>query len=139
MDQLSRKTLLANFRHYQRGGRSEFPIVVGRLTDGELESGVSAEGLMVVEIFIARGEGDDPLGEHGLLVVEDQWQPARVRNGSIESVEESQSLADLSEQEDARIGGQPPPLKIGDDRLGAEAGKVEGSEVTVCHGDGLAF
>ncbi|SIO13396.1 hypothetical protein SAMN05444166_2632 [Singulisphaera sp. GP187] len=70
---------------------------------------VGAEGLLVVEVLIADGEDDDPLSEHGLLVVDDSGKPARVGNGLVEDVEESESLADLAKQEDVGVGGEPSP------------------------------
>jgi hypothetical protein len=69
--------------------------------------------------------------------MDDQREPAGIGEGAIEGVEEPEPVADFSEQEESGIGGEPAPLEIGDDRLGAKAGKLEGVAVTVCHRGGL--
>ena len=81
---------------------------------------------------------DDPLGDHGPLVVGDAGRVAGVGDGRVEGLEEAGRLADLAEQEGAGVGGEPAAEEVGDDRLGAEAGKGEGFAVTVCHSGGLA-
>ena len=93
---------------------------------------------MVVEVLVAQGDGDDPLGEHGLLVVDDEDGMARVGDGRVEGVEEAEAVGDLAEQQGAGVGGEPAAVEVGDDGLGPEPGKVEGVAVTVCHSGGLA-
>ena len=46
-------------------GRGEGQLGLGGASGGDLEHGVAAEGLMVVEVLVAQGDGDDPLGEQG--------------------------------------------------------------------------
>ena len=70
--------------------RGEGHILLGRLAGGELEDGVVAEGLVVVEVLVAQGDGDDPLGEHGPLVVDDEDGVAGVGDGGVEGVEQSE-------------------------------------------------
>ena len=79
-------------------GRGEGPILGGHLPGGHLEGGVGAGGLMVVEALVSRGEGQDPLGEQGLLVVDDEDGLAGVGDGSIEGVEEAEAVGDLAEE-----------------------------------------
>ena len=93
---------------------------------------------MVVEVLVAQGDGDDPLGEQGSLVVDDEDGMAWVGDRRVEGVEEADAVGDLAEQQGAGVGGQPSALEVGDDGLGPEAGKAEGIAVTVCHSDGLA-
>jgi hypothetical protein len=64
-------------------------------------------------------------------------QPRGLRGGVIERLEQAEPLADFAEQQGG--GGEPTAREIGDDRLGLEAGKLEGVTVTVCPGDGLAL
>ncbi len=106
---------------------------------GDLEDGILAEGLVVVEVLVAQGNGEDLLGEHGPLGGHDQGGEAAVGDGVIEGLEQSEPLSELAEQEGTGVGGEPPTLEVGDDRLGAESGEGEGVAVTVCHGDGLAL
>ncbi len=94
---------------------------------------------MVVEVLVAQGDGDDPLSEQGPLGVHDQGGEAAVGDDAIEGVEQSEPLAELSQQEGAGVGGELAALEVGDNRLGAESGKGEGVAVTVCHSDGLAL
>ena len=47
---------------------------------------------MVVEVLVAQGDGDDPLGEQGLLVVDDEDGVARVGDGRVEGVEEADAV-----------------------------------------------
>src|SRR3954454_4924891 len=94
---------------------------------------------MVVEVLIARGDGDDPLGEHGTLLMDDEEGMPRVGDGGVEGVEEPEAVADLAEEQGAGIGGEPAALEIGDDGLVPESGKVEGLVVTLRHSGGLAF
>jgi hypothetical protein len=119
-------------------GRGERPALVGDLPGGQLQSGVGTEGLMVVEVLVAQGDGGDPLSEHGHLVVHDQRGPARVGDGSIEGLEQTESSAEFAEQEGASVGGEPSAPEVGDDGLGAEPGEEERVAATVCHSDGLA-
>ena len=44
-------------------GRGEGQLGIGASSGGHLQHRVGAEGLMVVEILVAQGDGDDPLGE----------------------------------------------------------------------------
>ena len=94
---------------------------------------------MVVEVLVAQGDGDDPLGEHGLLVVDDEDGLAGVGDGRVEGVEEAEAVGDLAEQQGAGVGGEPSAAEVGDDGLGPEPGKAEGVAVTVCHSGGLAL
>jgi hypothetical protein len=90
-----------------------------------------AEGLMVVEVLIAQGEGDDPLSEQGPLGMHDQGSEAGVGDDAIEGLEPSEPLAEPSEHEGAGVGGELAALEVGDHRLAAESRKGEGVAVTV--------
>src|SRR6266508_6685952 len=56
----------------ERRCRGEGLFGLGRSSGGHLERGVGAEGLMVVEILVAKGDGGDPLSEQGALAVDDE-------------------------------------------------------------------
>jgi hypothetical protein len=55
----------------------------------------------------------------------------------IEGLEQAEPLADFAEQQGG--GGEPLARELGDDRLGPEAGKLEGVAVPVGPGEGLAL
>ena len=80
---------------------------------------------MVVEIFVPQSDRNDPLGEHGALVVDNEGGVPRIGNGVIESVEQSGRVGDLAKQKRPGVGRKPPSLKIGDDDLGTEGGKMQ--------------
>src|SRR4051812_12085284 len=93
---------------------------------------------MVVEVLVAQGDGGDPLGEQGALVVDDEDRMAGVGDRRVEGVAEADPVGHLGEEQGAAVGGEPSALEVGDDGLGPTSGKVEGIAVTVCPGDGLA-
>ncbi len=88
---------------------------------------------MVVEILVAQGDGDDPLCQHGLLIVDDVEGIARVGDGRVEGIEKSDAVGDLAKEQRTGIGGEPATVEVGDDPLAAQGGKVEWQKVTVCH------
>jgi hypothetical protein len=98
----------------ERGRRSERDFLVGKLPRGRLQRGIAAKGLMVVEILVAQGDRDDPLGEHPLLVMDDEPGISRVRNCLFESFKQTDSLADFAQEQSTGIGCQPPTEKIND-------------------------
>ena len=93
---------------------------------------------MIVEIFISESDRNDPLSDHGALVVNDEDRVTRIGNGGVESIEQPDAIGDLTQEQRPRIGSEPSPLEIGDDGLGPQGGKVEAVKVTVCHCGGLA-
>src|SRR5262249_62082222 len=102
------------------------------------EGRVAAACLVVVETRVGQGRGDGPLGNQGWLVVGDQRRGGGIGDGPVEGLEQPGRLAGLAEQQGARIGGQSAAEEVGDDGLGAEAGKGQGLAITVCHSGGLA-
>ena len=66
---------------------------------------------MVVEVFVAQRDGGDPLGEHGLLVMDGEDRVSRVRDGGVEGLEEAGLSGDLAEQQGPGIGGEPAAQK----------------------------
>src|SRR5665213_867278 len=126
------------FQAAKGGRRGEGRRRIGVRSGGELQGGIEAESLMVVEILVAQRDGEDPLSEHGLLVMHDDRQPAWVGDDAIEGVEEPEPLAELAKEQSTGVGGEPSAVEVGDDGLGSDPGKVEGVAVTVCHSGGLA-
>ena len=133
-----RRAVDAVFEAAEGRGRGEGPLGIGAPSGGHLQHGVGAEGLMVVEVLVAQSEGEDPLGEQRLLVVDGEDGMAWVGDRRVEGVEEADAVGDLAQEQRAGVGGQASPLEVGDDVLGPEGGKAERFGVTVCHSDGLA-
>ena len=134
-ERLSIEPILQSAQGRRRGeGRA----LLGRFADGDLQAGIDAKLLMIVEVFISEGDGDDALGDHNALIVDDEEGVSRVGDRLVESVEQTDLVGGLAKQERPGVGGEPTSLKVGDDGLGPEAGKPENVSVTVCHGGGLA-
>jgi hypothetical protein len=112
-----RGTIDAVLQPTQSRRRGQGPVVWGRLASSQLQHGVDAKGLMVIEVFVAQGDRRDPLRDQGALVVDDQGGVAGVGDGRVQSIEQPDPLGDLAEQQCAGIGGKPPPRKIGADCL----------------------
>ena len=93
---------------------------------------------MIVEVLVAQGDGGDPLGDQGALVMADGERVPGVGDGGVEGVEQADPFGNLAEQQGTGIGSKPSTLEVGDDGLGPEAGKVQEVAVTVCLSGGLA-
>ncbi len=122
------------FEPMKRGLRSPggIGIVVRRLIDGDPQGGIGPERLVIVEILIAHGDGVDPLGEHGLLIMLDAGGVAGGGKSLVECVDQAGSPLDFAEQEDAGIGPDATAGEIGLDISGTESGKTEGIGMTMC-------
>ncbi len=57
---------------------------------------------MVVEVLVSQGDRGDPLGDHGVLVVEDEGRVSGIGNGVVEGVEQPDLVGDLTEQKRRR-------------------------------------
>jgi len=70
---------------------------VRRHSGGDLECGIGAEGLVVVEILVAQGDGDDPLRQEGALVVDDEPWVTAVGDRRVECVDEAGPVGEFPE------------------------------------------
>jgi hypothetical protein len=78
-----------------------------------LPEGIVAEVLVVVEVFAAGGEGEDPLSEQPALGVGDEAGVAGIGNGVVESVDQSELFISLAEDQNAGVGGDLTAREIG--------------------------
>ena len=97
---------------------------------------IVAKLLMIVEILVAASDGEDSLSQKSTLRMQDEGGLAWIGNNTIEGIDESELLIDLSEQQRAGIGGDGPARKIGAEIATIEAGKWYGCFVTLCHREG---
>ncbi len=88
-------------------------IVVRRLIDGDPQSRIDPKGRVIVEIFIAQGDGVDPLREYGFLIMLDASGIAGGGKSLVEGVDQAGSPLDFAEQEDAGIGRDATAGEIG--------------------------
>lgn len=61
-----------------------------------LKEGVVTEGLVVVEILVSGGQSEDALGQEGALVVLDKPGTARVEDGGVEGVDQTETAVDFA-------------------------------------------
>jgi hypothetical protein len=107
-----------------------------RVFGGELPEGIVAEVLVVVEVFAASGEREDPLGEQPALGVCDEVGDAGVGNGVVDGVDQSELFVRPAEEQNAGVGGDLTAREIGMNYASSEAGKRQGVCSTLCHHDG---
>ena len=88
---------------------------------------------MVVEILVAQRDAEDPLGQHGLLVVYCHERVARVGDAGRQPSDQAQLAIRLPQQQPARVAGESAAIKIRHDFLRFETGKQDRLSVTLCH------
>jgi hypothetical protein len=81
--------------------RGEGRLRLGDHPGGHLQRGVGPQVLMIVEVLVSQGEGDDPLGEHGLLIVDEEGGVTRVGDRGVEGVEEAEAIGGLTQEQGA--------------------------------------
>ena len=116
-------------RRHSVGGRGQGLVLVQAAFGDDLQERILPKGLVVVEIFVAQGDAEDPLGQKGSLLMDDHVWISRIRDTSVEGVDETEPLIDLPKQQAACIGGQFASVEVGVDFLAAKAGKDDGFHV----------
>ena len=102
----------------------------------DLPEWVIAKLLVIVEVFVSGSDGEDALSEERALGMSDEVGVSRVRNDSVESVDESKLSIGFAEQKDASVGGDGTAGEVRDDVSSSSTGKGGGRCVTVCHSGG---
>jgi hypothetical protein len=88
---------------------------------------------MIIAVFIPKGDGEDPLPQHGRLLMGDQCLIARIGNDRVQTIDQPQPPIDLTKQNRPRIGGDASTGKIRQHGPSANAGKWNHLRVTLCH------
>ena len=68
--------------------------------------------MMIVDIFIGEGDGEESLGEEVLLLMVDVSWVAGIADDLIDSLGELDFLVDLLEEDDSRVGGKPSSVEV---------------------------
>ncbi len=97
-DAEARLAVDAVFQAAKGGWRGQSRLLVGDFVSGELQGGIPAEGEVVIEIFVSQGDCDDALGKQSLLVMDQQMGLARIGDGVVECVEQSDMVSEFAEQ-----------------------------------------
>lgn len=98
---------------------------------GELPKRIVAKVLVIVEIFVAGGKGEDALREQSALGMDDELGRAWIGDGSIESVEQSELSIGFAKEQDARIGGDVAAGEVRAHDPAIETGKSECRWITL--------
>jgi hypothetical protein len=93
-----------------------------------LERGVAAQSLVVVQILLAKGDGDDPLGNHRHLFMDAKDRVSGVRDRLVDGVEEANALTSRSKMALASEVTRPPRKSAITD-LGRRLEKVRDSRL----------
>ena len=96
----------------------------------------AAQEAVVVEVLVAGGEPEDPLGEEGPLRVDDAFGRAGIGDGRVERRGEADPAVGLPQEQQAGVGGDVAGGELGDEFAAADAGKRDGRCGTVCHRGG---
>ncbi len=99
----------------------------------QLHQWIRPQGLMIIEILLAQGDGEDALAKHADLAVGDQTLVAGIGNGCIHTLDEAEPPFDLAQQEHTAVAGDRTAVEISDDLASAQTGKADGGSVTLCH------
>jgi hypothetical protein len=75
---------------------------------------------MIVEVFVTEGDAENPLGEHGVLVMFDFGWITRIWDGVAQGLDQSRAFFDFPKQQNAGVGSDTSTFKIGKDLLGSE-------------------
>ena len=87
---------------------------------------------MVVEVFIAQGDGDNALGDEGAQAVLDPTGVAVIAEAVRHLVKERQVLLDPAQQQGAGIGSDGTAVKISHHAAASVAFKLQRFGVTPC-------
>ena len=87
---------------------------------------------MVVEVFIAQGDGDNALGDEGAQAVLDPVGVAVIGEAVRHLVNERQTLIDLAQQQGAGIGSDGTVVEIGHHAAASVAFKLQRFDATLC-------
>jgi hypothetical protein len=91
---------------------------------------------VIVEVLVAQGDAEDALAEQGALGVGDELGVAGVGEGVVQRVEQSQASVGFTQEQGPGVGGQVAALEVGLHAAGAQAGKGQRRDGTLCHGGG---
>ena len=107
----------------QRRLRTQVRARVWQPPASELESGISAQSVEIVGIFISAGNRQDAGADHVRQRVRDPQRVAAIGKAPRQSFRDPQPTVRHREQHDAAIRSQSPAIKSGCDRFAANGWK----------------
>ena len=109
--------------------------------DGGLPGGVVAEVVVVIEVFVAVAEAEDPLADEGELGMFDERGVAQIRQRGGDGPGEAEAAVNLAQEREAAVAGHLAARKTGGDAAFFYGWKSERGWVTNCgrRSDGFCF
>ena len=80
-----------------------FDDATGQLARRGLQCRIVTQRLVIVEIFVAQRDAEDPLRQHLTLLVLDVHRVTRIGQAGIDRVDQTQASVDFAEQQHAGI------------------------------------
>lgn len=114
--------------------RAQVRSAVGQAAAGQLEGRVAAQGVEVVGIFPAAGDGQDAGAQDVRQSMDDARRIAVIGDHRRQLVRQSQTPLGLGQQQYAAIRGEPPAIKGGDHFLAPNGWQRERQQPIVGHG-----
>ncbi|PPK50887.1 hypothetical protein BY454_101237, partial [Marinobacter persicus] len=74
---------------------------------------VKTQCLVIVQVFVSSSYAEDPLSDHGLKLVANQYRITGIVQNSRQALSELMLLVDFAKQEQTGIGGDVTPGEIG--------------------------
>ncbi len=91
-----------------------------------------AQGVVIVEVFVAQGQAEDPLGQQVVDRVLDQIRIAVVVEAGGQSSEDAGLGLDLPQEEAAGVRSDGPAVKSRGDATASQPLEIEPACVTLC-------
>lgn len=100
--------------------------------DGQGERRVGAKGIVIVEVFVAAGDGKHALRQQMLELVFDEPLVSLVPEAAREPREEVDMVGDLPQQQQPSVRGDVATVERCDDIAATETLKSERGSITLC-------
>src|SRR5208283_5159013 len=98
-----------------------------------------AQAIMVIEIFVPKGDPDTALSDQIGHRVLDQIRVAMVSKAPGESLDDATTPDDLPKKKPTRVRGDVATIESGDDLTAPICLKSVPRRITVCHGRLISF
>ena len=108
-----------------------------RLADKHRHQRIVPQLVVIVEIFVALGNPNDPLTQHRSLLVNHISRITRIGDAVVNCVDQTKPLIDLLKKQRTCIARQFTTIKIGDDGTPSDSSKIKRFCGTLCHVSGL--
>jgi hypothetical protein len=99
-----------------------------------LEGGVLAQGVTIVGVFVAGGNGEHAKAQHVGKRVVDARRIARIPETARQSVGDAEPALDRAQQENPRIRREPTAVEGGAHSLAGNGWQIEGKKAILAHG-----